>query len=101
VFALLPFSTCVVKLLVERPCPGCGVTRATLHLLRGRIDDSLRMHPVVLPGALGMALAVVLALTLPDEHPVWPRFVRIAMTVLALALFSTWLLRLAGVLSPV
>jgi hypothetical protein len=54
---------CPFLLLTGIPCPGCGLTRATLLLLRGRVTDSLHFHafsPVVLLGLLILASAVVL-----------------------------------------
>ena len=30
------------------PCPGCGLTRATLDLLHGNLSAALHMHPLVL-----------------------------------------------------
>ena len=33
-------------------CPGCGGTRALRALLHGRIGESLRLHPAVVPAAL-------------------------------------------------
>lgn len=99
--ALVPYPTCVVKLATGMPCPGCGMTRASLRLLHGDLVGALRYHPVVLPGAVGLLVAVVLALSLPEGHPLWPRFVQRSLTALGLSLAVAWALRLAHVLPPV
>src|SRR4051812_14423957 len=37
---------CPFALLTGQPCPGCGLTRATLALLRGDLGDAVRFHPL-------------------------------------------------------
>lgn len=98
---LVPFTTCLVKIVFGVPCPGCGMTRASLRLLHGDVVGSLRFHPVALPAAVGLAVAVVLALALPAEHPAWERFVRLALGLLAGGLALAWAMRFVGLLPPV
>lgn len=38
-------TVCPSKLIYHIPCPGCGVTRATLLMLKGNIVDALIMNP--------------------------------------------------------
>jgi hypothetical protein len=38
---------CPSESLLGLPCPGCGLTRAALLLLSGRISDSLAMNPML------------------------------------------------------
>jgi hypothetical protein len=38
---------CPTALFFDVPCPGCGLTRATLALLRGDIGAALHFHPLV------------------------------------------------------
>ncbi|MCS6899723.1 MAG: DUF2752 domain-containing protein [Myxococcales bacterium] len=40
---LLP---CPLAFTLHLPCPGCGMTRATLALLRGDLGGMLRFHPL-------------------------------------------------------
>lgn len=39
--------TCPVAIFTRHPCPGCGLTRATLALLRGDVSSAAHMHPLV------------------------------------------------------
>lgn len=45
---------CMFQNATGLPCPGCGMTRAVLHLAEGDLLGSLRMHP------LGIVLAAML-----------------------------------------
>ena len=53
---------CPTALFLGIPCPGCGLTRATLALLRGDFGAALHFHPLVFVltplfvAALGTAL---------------------------------------------
>lgn len=44
-FGLLP---CPTAAILRVPCPGCGMTRATLALVHGDVAQALRFHPLVL-----------------------------------------------------
>lgn len=39
---------CPMALVLHIPCPGCGMTRATLAALRGDFAASFRFHPLAL-----------------------------------------------------
>jgi hypothetical protein len=52
----LGWQRCSVAVLLHHPCPGCGMTRAVLLLLRGDVAGSLHMHPLAIP-VLGVWLA--------------------------------------------
>lgn len=41
------FPVCPTAGLFGIPCPGCGLTRATLDLLHGNLSAALHMHPLV------------------------------------------------------
>ena len=41
----LPF--CPLASVLGVPCPGCGLTRATLALMRGDLQHALELHPLV------------------------------------------------------
>lgn len=42
------FPICPTAAVLGIPCPGCGLTRATLALLHGDLRGALRFHPLVL-----------------------------------------------------
>ena len=99
--AFVPVSTCLVKIATGHPCPACGMTRASLRLLHGDLHGSVTLHPLALPSALALGLAIVLAATLRPGHPLWDRYVRHALTVFGAAFLVVWAVRLAGWLPPV
>ncbi|WP_437594494.1 DUF2752 domain-containing protein [Sorangium sp. So ce1000] len=37
---------CPFAIVTRHPCPGCGLTRATLALAHGHLADALRFHPL-------------------------------------------------------
>ena len=41
------FPLCPMARSFGIPCPGCGLTRATLALLRGHVHEALHFHPLV------------------------------------------------------
>ena len=54
---------CPVKGALGIPCPGCGLTRATVSLLRGEFAASFGTHafaPVLLAGLAALAVAGLL-----------------------------------------
>jgi hypothetical protein len=57
---------CPLKGALGIPCPGCGLTRATVSLLRGEFAASLGAHafaPVLLVGLAALAVAGLLPAT--------------------------------------
>jgi hypothetical protein len=40
------YQVCVFARVTHLPCPGCGMTRATLALLDGRLLDAIAFHPL-------------------------------------------------------
>lgn len=44
---VLEAPLCPSATLLGIPCPGCGLTRATLALLRGDVRGALALHPLV------------------------------------------------------
>lgn len=52
---------CPTKFLWHIPCPGCGITRATILFLQGRIQASLKLNPNVLFSVLFLFVFPVVA----------------------------------------
>lgn len=44
----LGIPLCPFAIVTRLPCPGCGLTRATLAILHGHLHESLRFHPLAL-----------------------------------------------------
>jgi hypothetical protein len=109
-WALVPLAVlgtnepCSIATLLHRPCPGCGLTRATLLMLHGDVTASLQMHPLALPiiacwGAIAVATIVS---TWRDGVP-WVfhrsrlgKLAVVATGVAYVALFALWIARERG-----
>jgi hypothetical protein len=67
----LPF--CPMASVLGVPCPGCGLTRATLALAHGDLKHALELHPLVLvlaPLFIGaLASAAIGYVRGPHPHP--------------------------------
>jgi hypothetical protein len=66
----LRIPVCPTATLFGVPCPGCGLTRATLALLRGDVQAALHFHPLVFVLA---PLVVALTLNAAYEYVMGPR----------------------------
>lgn len=87
------------------PCPGCGLTRATLALLHGDVRGALHLHPLVILVAplVGMlATSAVYELLRDPRHPPrlrWRlrrRTVSAAAAALLVLTLGVWIARFAG-----
>lgn len=91
---------CPVKGALGIPCPGCGLTRATVALLRGEFAASFAAHafaPVLLLGLAALAVAGLLPAARREAFAsLVARFERRtkASYVLFAALFLYWSVRL-------
>ena len=107
--ALVVFGppVCPTALFLGIPCPGCGLTRATLALLCGDLGTALHFHPLVfvLAPLFTAALATALldyvrggASTAPARVTEWfsKRTRYGAALVLFVALVGVWGARFAG-----
>jgi hypothetical protein len=59
--------SCPIRAVTGVPCPGCGLTRATLELLRGDLTGSLQTHAFA-PVFLAALIIMLVSLVLPEEH---------------------------------
>ena len=41
------YPRCVFFSITGLQCPGCGITRASHHLLHGRFEEAFRMNPML------------------------------------------------------
>lgn len=56
-------TVCPTKLLWHIPCPGCGITRATLLFMEGNFLDAIKMNPNVLFSVLFITTFPIMAIT--------------------------------------
>lgn len=88
------------------PCPGCGLTRATLALFHGDVRRALQLHPLVwllLPIAVVFSWKVALQLLADGETPPSPRArglpgraVSLSLLLVLALTLGVWLARFAG-----
>jgi hypothetical protein len=92
---------CPLHALTGVPCPGCGLSRASVALLRGEWGESLRLHalaPIFLLVVLARAVVVVLPARMRERAARLAQRLesRRAIPLAALSvLIGYWLLRLA------
>lgn len=60
----LPAWRCPFLATTGRPCPGCGMSRAFVHLLRGEWPEAIRLHPFA-PFFLAAWCVLLLTFVLP------------------------------------
>jgi hypothetical protein len=102
------FPLCPMASTFGIPCPGCGLTRATLALLHGNVRAALHFHPLVWllsPLFIGFVGVAVLELLRDPSRPRPKPLVRwnsrgmnVAATLLLVLTLGIWLARFAGYL---
>ncbi|MDC0676312.1 DUF2752 domain-containing protein [Sorangium atrum] len=94
---------CPFAIVTRHPCPGCGLTRATLALAQGHLADALRLHPLspVMAPLVIAALAYNAAIYVKDGRiaaaegmqGAWVTRLGIALAILML---TVWIARFFG-----
>ena len=75
VFAVWNFKgRCPAKIFLGGPCPGCGLTRAYLAVLRLDFSAAFRYHPLF-PVAVPALLYLIHLPCLPVRLPRWAEYV--------------------------
>ena len=96
---LCPFALCT-----GIACPGCGMTRAASHLIRGDVSGALGYHPLILlVGALSViGTAWYLLWRMGKARAIPNRWVNAILVVTGVMLVGVWVARaLSGTLPPV
>jgi hypothetical protein len=95
-------ASCPTRVATGIPCPGCGLTRATIALLTGHFAEALHWHPLVpfmLPlvgfiivRSLLVGAGLISSSAWQVRMPTWLPVVLVALVI------GVWLARLAGYL---
>jgi hypothetical protein len=91
--------TCPYALALHHPCPGCGLTRATLALLSGDLDGALALNPLsplVCPVGAGMTAYGMVGYVWRGRVGLESKAVTFVGTALCLALIVVWCARWFG-----
>jgi hypothetical protein len=98
----LKIPLCPTAGMLGIPCPGCGLTRATLAALHGHFAQALHLHPLVFfvtPVYLGVISSLALGYIRGGVRPPSKRAGKV-VTALAIMLFislmSVWIARFFG-----
>jgi hypothetical protein len=97
-----PVKLCLMALALRLPCPGCGMTRATMALLQGDFARAFALHPlspVIVPLAMGLIFVNAVGYvrtggTFGTTHV--PRSIEVLAAALVILLFGIWLARFFG-----
>jgi hypothetical protein len=97
-------TICPFALCTGMACPGCGMTRAAAHLIRGDLTTALGYHPLVPMIALLSVGGWVWYLLRRSgrARPLPTRWVNLVLAGTGLMLLGVWVARaLSGTLPPV
>lgn len=100
---VLDIPLCPFAIVTRHPCPGCGLTRATLELLHGHLSAALHFHPL----AIVIAPLVIGAMLYNGWSYVWSgrwsamegkqgRVVTAIASLLLVVLLGVWIARFFG-----
>lgn len=83
--------TCIVRILFNLPCPGCGMTRAWVHLAHGDVVGAFWLNPfgILLMGAAAFAAGYVLLALVRGRPP--ERMLDLITPRPVLIIFSAWI----------
>lgn len=103
--ALLLFGVpvCPFAMLTRHPCPGCGLTRATLSLLHGDLHAAAHLHPLVFVITPVIAVAFTYNALAYVRRGDWfaservkTRWINAAWIALGVATLALWIARFFG-----
>ncbi len=90
-------TTCPVYLTTGVPCPGCGMSRAGVSLVKGDVAGAFDMHPLIFVVALlAIVGAVILVLPHNTRTKLWQKMERFMVPfsiLFAASLILVWVVR--------
>ncbi len=100
--AAIDFPLCPTRVLFGVPCPGCGLTRATLALLTLDFEAVLHFHPLapLMAPLVGWVLGkpILEELGWIPKHKVFVRIPQLVWIAIAIVFFGLYFARLGGLL---
>ena len=86
---------CPIAAVTRQPCPGCGLTRATIALGHGHVAEAFRIHPLapIVAPLMGGFVAYACAAYLATGR--WPGAAGRSASVVAALGIALWTLLLA------
>jgi hypothetical protein len=102
VIAVVDFPVCPTRISFGVPCPGCGLTRATVAMMHLDVAGVLRFHPLapILSPLVLWSFCKPVLVQLGWIKPEWlkkiPRVPQAFWVAIGLALLVLWIGRLAG-----
>lgn len=98
-FVVLDVPLCPLATFAHLPCPGCGLTRATLALARGDLHAAIALHPlspIVTPTFAGLTVAHSLSYLRQGRWLSLGSRGERALLGLAVAMLAVWIARFFG-----
>lgn len=80
--------TCVFKHFLGLECPGCGITRACISLLQGRLSDAVSYNPMV------FSVPFLILYFVTDGKLFGKKIDRWVLSFILLGFFITWIFKL-------
>ncbi len=81
---------CPFKMMTGCDCPGCGLQRSILQMIRGNIQESIQMHPAGIPMVL---LLIFIFLQLKMKWSFGSRITIIGIAIILLLSFIHFILK--------
>ncbi len=80
-------TICLSQLIFGMPCPGCGLTRATLAFLALDFLKAFQMHPLVILAWIDVAMVAILIVTGKYRKPI---VIFLSLSLIALIGVYVW-----------
>jgi hypothetical protein len=90
---------CPFAAITRRPCPGCGLTRATLALAQGHVREAVAFHPLaplISPLVVGFVGYSMVTYVREGRWPALGRRMAAAGIALWALLVGVWIARFFG-----
>ena len=88
---------CLFRLMSGIPCPGCGLTRAAILLLKGHAAESFNMHPMLIPFLFILLIYFMEKYYIDNEKPSKAKGLKVTYIygcIVAIAMIILYLVRM-------